>query len=199
MHARSCLASFLLFSGVPPCPQRSPHLPPPPAPLIRGTHALASALPCSSTSPSPPAAAPRSAAGLTCPSSLPQEPRFRKEGREAPACLLPGPSCESDHGVQGGGRLRLPLQGRAHRRLRGRQIQPALAVHAQRVQPRVQVHHRGRVRHQEHQGRRQGRQGPDLGHRRAGEVPNQSAATRSLPFLITFSISFLHCMGWSIS
>jgi hypothetical protein len=73
-------------------------------------------------------------------------------------------------GVPGGGRLRLPLQGGAHRRLRRRQVQPALPLHAQRVQPRVQVHHRRRVRHPLPPGRRQGRQGPDLGHRRSGAV-----------------------------
>jgi hypothetical protein len=73
-------------------------------------------------------------------------------------------------GVPGGRRLRLPIQGGAHRGLRRRQVQPALALHAQRVQPRVQVHHRRRVRHPQHPRRRQGRQGPDLGHRRSGKV-----------------------------
>ena len=76
------------------------------------------------------------------------------------------------------------------RRLRRRQVQPALTLHAQRVQPRVQVHHRGRVCHQEHQGRRQGRQGPDLGHRRPGEVLN--------PSLSHFSFSrFIYLVSWS--
>jgi hypothetical protein len=79
--------------------------------------------------------------------------------------------CRSNGGgVPGGRRLRLPLQGGAHWRLRCRQVQPALPLHAQRVQPRVQVHHRRRVRHPLPPGRRQGRQGPDLGHRRPGAV-----------------------------
>jgi hypothetical protein len=70
----------------------------------------------------------------------------------------------------------------------------SLAVHAQRVQPRVQINHWGRVRHQEHQGRRQGRQGPE--HRREGEVPYQSSTTHSLPlsfldFLVAPSARFV--------
>ena len=45
--------------------------------------------------------------------------------------------------------LWLPVQGGADRRLGCGQVQLALQVHSQRVQPRVQVHHRGRVRHSE--------------------------------------------------
>lgn len=45
------------------------------------------------------------------------------------------------------------------------QVQPPLPLHTERVQPRVQVHHRGGIRDQEYPHRGQGRQGPDLGHR----------------------------------
>ena len=48
--------------------------------------------------------------------------------------------------------LRLPLQGGAHRRLRRRQVQPAVSLHAQRVLPRVQVHDWRGVRYAQHSG-----------------------------------------------
>jgi len=68
-------------------------------------------------------------------------------------------------------KLRLPLQGRPDRRLRSRQVQPPLALHPQRVLPRVQVDHRRRVRDALDRRRRQDHQGADLGHRGAGAVP----------------------------
>ena len=159
--------------------------------LIRATHTPRVRLP-SYTSPSSPREA------LRASPARPPAPRTAGSGRKGkclplPACL-PGLKQRSD-GVQGGGRLRLPLQGRSHRRLRRRQIQPALQVHAQRVQPRVQVHHRGRVCHQEHQGRRQGRQGPDLGHRRPGEVLNPILFPTLLLFL-SLGLFFTFILCW---
>ena len=52
-------------------------------------------------------------------------------------------------GVVGAGRrrVRLPLQGGAHRRLRRGEVQPALSLHQEQLRPRLQVHHRSRVRH----------------------------------------------------
>ena len=50
--------------------------------------------------------------------------------------------------------LRLPVQGGADRRQRCRQVQPAVALHAQRVLAGVQVDHRRRVRHPQHTGAR---------------------------------------------
>jgi hypothetical protein len=72
--------------------------------------------------------------------------------------------------VPRGGGVRLPVQGGADRGQRRGEVEPAVAVRQGRVQPRDQVHHRRRVRHQDRPGRRQARQGTDLGHRRAGEV-----------------------------
>lgn len=43
-----------------------------------------------------------------------------------------------------------PKRSRADRRLRCRQVEPSLSVHAQWVQPGEQVDDRSRVRHQEH-------------------------------------------------
>jgi hypothetical protein len=91
----------------------------------------------------------------------------------------PGGARSNGGRLPGRGRLRLPLQGGPDRRLRRRQVQLALTLHAQRVQPRVQVHHRRRVRHPLSPGRRQGRQGPDLGHRRPGTVRFVSARSSS--------------------
>ena len=69
---------------------------------------------------------------------------------------------------------RLRLQGGAHRRLRGGQVAAARALRPQRVQPRLQGHHRGRVPDAHPQHRQAYRQGADLGHRWTGEVGNQS-------------------------
>uniref|UniRef100_A0A8R7QC70 Ras-related protein RABA1f n=1 Tax=Triticum urartu TaxID=4572 RepID=A0A8R7QC70_TRIUA len=101
----------------------------PPGPLIYAT----ARAPLRSSSPFP-----------SLPRRPPQEapPRPPPPGRKG-AVVGSG---RAGHGLQGGGRLRLPLQGRAHRRLRRRQVQPPLPLHPQRVQPRVQVHHRRRVR-----------------------------------------------------
>ena len=86
-------------------------------------------------------------------------------------------------GVPRGGGVRLPVQGGADRGQRRGQVEPAVAVRQGRVQPRDQVHHRRRVRHQDRPGRRQARQGADLGHRRAGEVLRPSFPLLSLLFV----------------
>lgn len=53
-------------------------------------------------------------------------------------------------GVQSGGRLRLSVQGGVDRGLGRWQVQPLVALHQERVQPRVQIHHRSWIRHPQH-------------------------------------------------
>ncbi|KAL5662939.1 hypothetical protein ACJX0J_023047, partial [Zea mays] len=67
-------------------------------------------------------------------------------------------------GAPSGQRVRLPLQDRAHRRLRRRQVQHPFPVHPQRVLPRVQVHHRRRVRHPHPPDRRENHQSSNMGY-----------------------------------
>ncbi|CAI0411125.1 unnamed protein product, partial [Linum tenue] len=77
---------------------------------------------------------------------------------------------QQQNGVQSGSRVRLPLQDRLDRRLRRRQIQHPLQIHPQRVLPRIQIHHRRRIRHQDPPGGRENGEGADMGHGRAREV-----------------------------
>jgi hypothetical protein len=93
-----------------------------------------------------------------CP-HLPTRPSIRAAARHRQGFLLGGSRWHACCRIRGGGqwsagdgapsgqRVRLPLQDRAHRRLRRRQVQHPFPVHPQRVLPRVQVHHRRRVRH----------------------------------------------------
>jgi len=52
----------------------------------------------------------------------------------------------------------------SHRRFWGRKVEPLVAVHEERVQSRVQEHHRCGVCNAQHPGRRQDNQGPNMGH-----------------------------------
>ena len=52
----------------------------------------------------------------------------------------------------------------SHRRFWGRKVEPLVAVHEERVQSRVQEHHRSGVCNAQHPGRRQDNQGPNMGH-----------------------------------
>jgi len=92
-----------------------------------------------------------------------------------------------DGGVQGRWRVRLPFQAGSDRRFRRGEVQPPLALHAERVQFGVQVHHRGWVRHQEFEYRCQGHQGSDLGHRWPGKV---SSLFNSITLSTNFDLSF---------
>ena len=83
------------------------------------------------------------------------------------------------HVRRGSRRLRLPVQGGSHRRHQRRQVEPADALHAQRVQPRVEEHHRRRVRDEDGQDRGQVDQGPDLGHGRPGALPRHHVCVLS--------------------
>lgn len=61
-------------------------------------------------------------------------------------------SCDLDEGggdgeARGIGGVRLPIQGGVDRRLRRRKIQPSLPLHPQPLLPRLQVHHRRRIRY----------------------------------------------------
>ena len=76
-------------------------------------------------------------------------------------------------GVQRGQERGLSVQGGADRGQRRGQVQSAVAVRAQRVQPQLQGHHRRGVPDAEHGDRRQGDQGADLGHGRARALPRR--------------------------
>lgn len=66
--------------------------------------------------------------------------------------------------------LRLSVQGRLDWRFRSWEVEFAIEVYEERVQPRIEVDNRRRVRHAELERGRKGDQSPDLGHGGPREV-----------------------------